>query len=208
MMETSLTLGSMAALFAAMVVLAAVPSVSVLAVSARAATSGFVHGALTVLGVVVGDVLFILLAMFGLALLVEAMGSMFFLIKYLGGAYLIWLGVVLWRQGAAAAAAQAAENGALHSSFTTGLLITLGDQKAVVFYLGFLPAFIDLAMVTYVDAVHVILIAVLAVGGVKLVYAYVAARLGRQVSAVAGRVLNVLAACVMFSVGVALIVGA
>lgn len=96
-MESSVTIANMVALFGTMAALAAVPSVSVLVVSARSATSGFVHGVFTAVGIVVGDLLFILLAVFGLALLVEAMGSMFFLVKYIGGAYLIWLGTVLWR---------------------------------------------------------------------------------------------------------------
>jgi len=206
-MESSLSLVNALALFGAMAVLAAVPSVSVLAVTVRAASSGFGHGASTALGVVAGDVVFILLAMFGLALLVEAMGDWFFLVKYLGGAYLIWLGFALWRQASAPAPApQAAESQSLSSSFMAGLLITLGDQKAVVFYLGFLPAFMNLSTATYMDAALVAAIAVLAVGGVKLVYAYLADRVGRRASPALGRVLNKLAACVVAAVGVSLLV--
>lgn len=206
-MESNLSLVNAVALFGAMAVLAAVPSVSVLAVTARAASLGFGHGACTALGVVAGDIVFILLAMFGLALLVEAMGSLFFLVKYLGGAYLIWLGFALWRQAAVTASAPETVQGrSWHSSFMAGLLITLGDQKAVVFYLGFLPAFLNLSAATYVDAVQVAAIALLAVGGVKLVYAYLADRVGRQASPALGRVLNRLAACVVVAVGVFLLV--
>ena len=56
----------------------------------------------------------------------------------------------------------------------TGLLVTLGDQKAVVFYLGFLPAFIELGTLSHPDIGAVLASAVLAVGGVKLGYAYAA----------------------------------
>lgn len=77
-----MTLGNWLALFGAMAVLAAVPSVSVLAVAARSVSDGFAHGAATAMGVVVGDVLFILLALFGLALLAEAMGDLFFLVEW------------------------------------------------------------------------------------------------------------------------------
>ena len=90
-----MTLGSIATLFGAMVILAFVPSVSVLAVTTRSAASGFIHGVFTTAGIVVGDVFFIILAIFGLLVLAEAMGSLFVLINYLGGAYLIWLGIVL-----------------------------------------------------------------------------------------------------------------
>ena len=92
-MQTSLTLTQIAAIFTIMIVGAAVPSVSVLAVSARSAASGFMHGIFTTIGIMVGDILFIVLAIFGLAILAETLGSWFVLIKYLGGAYLIWFGI-------------------------------------------------------------------------------------------------------------------
>jgi threonine/homoserine/homoserine lactone efflux protein len=44
---------------------------------------------------VVGDFVFILLAVYGLSAIAETMGNQFVLVKYLGGAYLIWLGVSL-----------------------------------------------------------------------------------------------------------------
>ena len=91
------TINGTLALFTAMAVLAAVPSTSVLVVSARSASSGFRHGALTAAGIVLGDIVFILLAVFGLALLVEVMGPAFVLVKYAGGAYLLWLGAMIWR---------------------------------------------------------------------------------------------------------------
>jgi threonine/homoserine/homoserine lactone efflux protein len=200
-MESSVTLTNMVLLFGAMAVLAAVPSISVLAVSARSASFGFVDGAFTAMGVVVGDILFILLAMFGLALLVEALGSMFFIVKYLGGVYLIWLGIALWRSEARATEIGSATGSSLQSSFMTGLLITLGDQKAVLFYLGFLPVFIDVSAVTYLDAGVVLGITILAVGGVKLVYAYAADRTSALFRGKAGEAMTVIVACLMIAAG-------
>ena len=60
-----------------MVVLAVIPSVSVLAVSARAAAFGFSHGLFTALGIVAGDIIFILVAVYGLVFIAEAMGEQF-----------------------------------------------------------------------------------------------------------------------------------
>lgn len=200
-----MTLASMVALFGAMAVLAAVPSVSVLAVSARSASSGFVHGALTALGVVTGDLAFILLAVFGLALLAEAMDGLFHLVRYLGGAYLIWLGIVLWQTRTRATEIADAASPSLRSSFMTGLLVTLGDQKAVLFYLGFLPAFVDLPAMSYSDIGAVVAIAILAVGGVKLGYAYAAHRAGAFFGAKAGKTLHVTAAGVMVAAGLVIL---
>ena len=196
-----MTPASMLALFAAMAALAAVPSVSVLAVTARAASAGFLHGALTAAGVVAGDVLFILLAIFGLALLAETMGSQFGLLQWLGAAYLLWLGTQLWRAGDPASAPAGAPPSSLLSSFMTGLLITLGDQKAVLFYLGFLPAFIDLSAVSVRDAAVISGIAVVAVGGVKLGYAVLAAGAGRRIGASSGQALKRIAAGVVWISG-------
>jgi len=189
-----------------MIVLAMVPSVSVLAVTARSAAFGFTHGLFTTLGIVVADILFILVAVYGLVLIAEMMGDQFRLIQYLGAAYLIWLGISMWRTQAKLRASDSVQQSSWSSSFLTGLLITLGDQKAILFYLGFFPAFIDLSAMTPADTLIIVLIATLAVGGAKLVYAYLADRASlmfKDSRALHG--INILAACIMIAVGIALL---
>ncbi len=209
MLEATLTPASIVALFGSMIVLAVIPSVSVLAVSARAAAFGFSHGLFTALGIVAGDIIFILVAVYGLVFVAEAMGEQFRLVKYIGGAYLIWLGISLWRADARAASSERIRESSWGASFLTGLLITLGDQKAILFYLGFFPAFIDLSLMTPTDTLIIIIIAIIGVGGAKLIYAYLADRaslLFRNRSAV--RTINILAGCVMIAVGITLLVKA
>jgi threonine/homoserine/homoserine lactone efflux protein len=196
-----MTFGSAAALFGAMAFLAAVPSVSVLAVSARAVSAGFLHGALVACGIVAADILFILLALFGLALLADALGDAFIWVKYAGALYLIVLGASLLRAGTQRTGEAAAAERSRLSSFMSGFLITLGDQKAIFFYLGFLPAFVDLARVTAADTALVIAVTLVAVGGVKVVYAFLAARSGKLLGAQAGRLMNAAAGLVMIAVG-------
>lgn len=200
-MESSLTFSSIAALFSIMVVGALIPGISVLAVSARAAASGFIHGVFTSLGIMLGDIIFILLAIFGLSLLVETMGSLFVLIKYLGGAYLIWLGITLWRSKSKAVTVTGATESSLLSSFLTGLFITLGDQKAILFYFGFFPAFLDLSVITYFDTSIIIVMAIVAIGGAKLAYAYMAVRASLLISAKTHQGINVVAGSVMIATG-------
>ena len=175
-MHITVTPGSMAALFTAMVILAAVPSVSVLMVTARSASRGFIHGVFTTIGIVTGDIFFILIAIFGLVLLAEAMGNTIVLIKYLGGAYLIFLGINFWWNKTKTENDVDASESSLLSSFLAGLLITLADQKAILFYLGFFPAFLDLSAITFLDTGIITGIVIVAVGGVKLGYAYMADR--------------------------------
>ncbi len=159
-----------------MILLALMPSVSVLAVSARAAAFGFSHGMFTALGIVAGDIVFILIAVYGLVFVAGLMGEQFRLIQLIGGLYLIWLGISLWRAEARPRQTDSVRQSSWWSSFLTGLLITLGDQKAILFYLGFFPAFVDLARMTPADTLIIIVIAALGVGGAKLVYAYLADR--------------------------------
>ncbi|OKH36599.1 hypothetical protein NIES2119_16345 [[Phormidium ambiguum] IAM M-71] len=205
-MQTSMTLSSIVALFSAMVVLAAIPSVSVLAVSTRAATSGFIHGVFTTIGIVLGDIIFIAIAIWGLSFLAETMGNFFVLIKYLGGAYLIFLGISLCRSKSRSLATEEVVQSSLLSSFLTGLFITLGDQKATLFYLGFFPAFVDLSQVSWWDAGMIIAIATVAVGGVKLGYAFLANKARLMISSNVTKGLNIAAGCVMIAVGVFLII--
>lgn len=206
-MQTSMTFGSTAALFGTMLVLASIPSVSVLAVAARSAGLGFAHGVFTAIGIVIGDIVFILLAIFGLAVLVETMGGLFVLVKYLGGAYLVWLGIALWRSKSRTATSGEVVETSLLSSLLTGLFITLGDQKAILFYLVFFPAFLDLSRMSYLDTGIIIAITIVAVGGAKLGYALMAdkARLFFDNSrAVNG--MNKLAGAVLMGVGMLLVV--
>ena len=201
-----MSLATIAALFGSLVVLAAIPSVSVLTVTARAAAFGFSHGLLAALGIVVGDIIFILIAVYGLVFVSGLMGEQFFIIQLIGGFYLIWLGISLWRQRVKSSDAEKIDESSLGSSFLTGLLITLGDQKAILFYLGFLPAFIDLTSMTALDTLSIILLAVVGVGGPKVVYAWLADRTRMTLRVGdASRWLNGLAAAIMVVVGIILL---
>jgi len=196
-------------LLGSLIVLAIVPSVSVLAVTARAAAFGFTHGLFTALGIVVADILFILVAVYGLALIADLMGEQFRFIQFIGAGYLIWLGISLWRADAHSRRCETVRQSSWSSSFLTGFLITLGDQKAIFFYLGFFPAFIDLSTMTPLDTLIIVLIAIVGVGGAKLVYAFLADRASVMFKdSHALRGMNVLAAGIMIAVGIALLLKA
>lgn len=205
-MQSSMTFSSMIALFGAMVVLASIPSISVLAVSTRVATLGLIHGLFTTIGIVVGDIIFIMIALGSLSILAETMGRLFILIKYLAGAYLIGLGIKLCRAKLKEVETEKVVHASWLSSFLTGLFITLGDQKATLFYLGFFPAFIDISQLSFLDMLLIILITILAVGGVKLGYAFMADRVRFSMSPLVRKRMNLVAGCVMMAVGMFLLI--
>ena len=201
-----MSVSSLVTLFGAMAVLALVPSPSVFAVVARSLAAGFGQGALVALGITLGDIAFILAAVLGLAALADSLASLFTVVKYAGALYLVWLGVSLWRQPPQPLKSAVSGQVSGWSSLATGLLITLGDYKAILFYVGFLPAFLGNS-VSWGEAGLTTVTALVAVGGAKLIYAYAAHR-ARGLLANPGAVqrMNRLAAAVMAITGVALLV--
>lgn len=184
-MHVTIATSAMLALFATLFVLACIPGASALTVSARSAAHGFRHGIVTTAGIVAGDIVYILIAVYGLSILAETLGDRFLLVKYVGACYLLWLGVGLWRSGADRDKVEGSGKTTLLASFLAGLAITLADQKAILFYLGFFPSLINLTVITGADTMLIVAIASLAVGSAKLLYAYLAAR-GSTLSTGAG----------------------
>lgn len=172
-----MTLPNALALFAIMAVLAAIPSTSVAIVVSRSAWGGVGNGAAVAAGIVVGDLIFVLLAIVGMAAMADTLGDLFLVIRLLAGGYLIWLGVQLIRQSSIAKQAASHRPSNLAGSFLAGLTLTLADIKALFFYASLFPLFVDLARVGSLDIVLIVLITLVAVGGVKLAYAYGGGRL-------------------------------
>jgi threonine/homoserine/homoserine lactone efflux protein len=161
-------------LFGIMVALAVIPSASVALVITRSATLGVTNGIAVSAGIVLGDLIFILLAIFGLSVVAETMGGMFIVIKYLGAVYLLWLGFSLFtsKSNIAITLDKKIDKRNLAASFLAGLFLTLGDIKAIIFYISLFPVFIDVSTLQITDILIIISIMVLGVGGVKVLYAF------------------------------------
>ena len=169
-----MTLTTSITLLISMVVLALIPGPGVLIVSARSASAGLYHGLSTSAGIVAGDFVFITLALLGLATLSNALGDLFFIIKYLGAAYLIWLGISLIVSTPSSDSGKAVNTPTHTASFTAGFITTLSNPKAILFYLSFFPAFLDLSSVALSEAALLYTIATVSVGSVMFGYAYIA----------------------------------
>ena len=163
-------------LFLIMITLAVIPSASVALVVTRSATLGISNGVAVALGIVLGDLVFILLAILGLFAIAETMGAMFVIIKYIGGAYLLWLGYSLLtsENKSTYSVDESKLKGNIVVSFLSGFFLTLGDVKAIFFYVSLFPAFIDLATIEQIDLLIIIFVTIASVGGVKVTYAVIA----------------------------------
>lgn len=138
---------SLLAYSAALAIAAAIPGPGVVALVARSLGSGFRHGLALLAGLVLGDLVYLTAACFGLALLAEAFGEVFVLIRYGAAAYLAYLAWKLWRSAGAAARIEAMAAERASASFSAGFLVTLSNPKTIFFYLALLPTLLDLSSV-------------------------------------------------------------
>jgi threonine/homoserine/homoserine lactone efflux protein len=114
-----------------------------------ALTHGALHGQrktlYTIFGGAAGFTLVIAVSMFGIGALIQSSIFWLGLLKWVGGAYLVWLGIQVWRSPPVAAhpasGAEAARSGA--SLFRQGALSAATNPKGLLFFVAFLPQFID-----------------------------------------------------------------
>lgn len=204
-----MSLFSMFAFAGAMFLLAVTPGPGVFATVSRALASGFSNASFVVLGIVLGDIVFLLFAIFGLKSVALFLGELFVFVKYIGGAYLIYLGYKILTSKEKSVEIKGKEELSWKKNFLTGLLITLSNPKVILFYLGFLPTFVDLNSLSAFDIVAISLIVTIVLGGVMLAYAYSASgakKLFRSKSA--QKRMNITAGSVMIGAGGALILKA
>jgi threonine/homoserine/homoserine lactone efflux protein len=113
-----------------------------------ALTHGALHGRrmalYTVTGGCVGFVTIIALSMFGIGALLQASLVWLTVLKWVGGAYLVWLGIQVWRSPPIGIdMSQRAEARSGGSLFRQGALSAITNPKAILFFAAFLPQFID-----------------------------------------------------------------
>jgi homoserine/homoserine lactone efflux protein len=116
--------------------------------SLLALTHGALHGRrkalFTIAGGALGFVTVIALSMFGIGALLEASVLWLAVLRWVGGLYLVWLGIQVWRSPPirvdTAAAGTPARGAPL---FRQGLLSAITNPKVILFFAAFLPQFID-----------------------------------------------------------------
>ncbi|NCO72605.1 MULTISPECIES: LysE family translocator [Shewanella] len=162
------------ALFFTMLILAIVPGPAVFAVVSQSFSNGFNHGTAITFGVLLGDFIYILLALFGLSAIANAMGPTFELIKYASALYLCWLGISMLRNTAKGVQLATTPKVSQLKNIITGTAIALGNPKALIFYVSFFPAFVPMNQVDVTDVIIILATATLAFGSVNLTYAYLA----------------------------------
>jgi threonine/homoserine/homoserine lactone efflux protein len=127
----------------ASVVLLLTPGPAVLFIVARSVEQGRAAGLVSVLGIHLGTIVHIAAAAVGLSALVVSSALAFAIVKYLGAAYLIWIGIRTFMAKGLDPGAPAAPAEALHRIFRDGFVVNLFNPKTAIFFLAFLPQFVD-----------------------------------------------------------------
>ena len=149
--------------FLAIFIFGITPGPGVFAIVARAMVFGAPSCTALAFGMTISDALYLILASLGLAAVAQHWSELFFAIRVVGAAYLLYLGWKMFatRPNIDGTPPQAIRGGWL-ASFVQGFLISASNPKVILFYIAFLPTFMDLTKLTAGDMAVASLLTVLA----------------------------------------------
>ena len=142
-----MSMASTAAFAFAFFLLALAPGAGLAMVLSRALGSGMRAGFAVTAGLVLGDFVFLAIAMVGMSALVATMGPFFQVLKYLGAAYLVYLGWQTFRAAAGPLAVEAKRAPKIWREIAMGFFVTFGNPKPILFYGALLPALLDTSQI-------------------------------------------------------------
>ena len=167
-----MTVESALTFFVAIFIFGITPGPGVFAILARALVSGAGSCFSLALGMAVSDIIYLILACYGLAAIAENWGELFTVIRILGAAYLLYLGYKMWTTPVTTDVENISHQRSKASmSFVQGFLISASNPKVILFYIAFLPTFLDIAVLSNSD---IALVTVLTLLGLMLGLLFIA----------------------------------
>jgi threonine/homoserine/homoserine lactone efflux protein len=158
----------------AILVAAASPGPAIAALVARVIGRGTAGVPAFIGGIILGDLIWLAIAVLGLSLVATSFAMIFTVIKYVGAAYLLLIAWRLWTAPAMPVDVAAIDDvdGKPLRSFLGGLLLTLGNPKTIAFYIALTPALIDVSridLVSYAELAGIVAVVLtLVLGGYAL----------------------------------------
>lgn len=148
-----MTIASLFTYAAALFVAALIPGPGITALVARALGQGFRTSYPMAFGLVLGDLFYLTAVILGLAWIAQSFGLVFMAIKYLGAAYLAYLAWKLWNAGMKISVSEERRPLDALKCFLSGVTLTLGNPKAMLFYIGIVPVLLDLSKIGFKEYV-------------------------------------------------------
>lgn len=163
-----------------LLIAAIIPGPSVTAILARALGSGLRESLIMGLGLIFGDVIYLTAVILGLAFLAQTFTTAFLIIKIFGALY---LGFVAWKLGTSGLVTEDVEADRTKTApglvLLSGLLITLGNPKSMLFYVALVPTLIDLSAVGAQEYVVLLGVTFVVLSSALLPYVLLASRARR-----------------------------
>lgn len=129
---------------AASMALMLIPGPTVLLVVSNALNHGKSSGYATVPGVALGDFTAMTASLLGAGVILSTSATLFSVMKLVGAAYLIWIGIQLWRSKPELGdLVDVSRQKSMSSMFWNAYIVTALNPKGIVFFIAFVPQFID-----------------------------------------------------------------
>jgi threonine/homoserine/homoserine lactone efflux protein len=143
-----------------------VPGPGVAAIVARALGGGFKSAMPMVFGILAGDLVYFLFAVFGLAAIATYFSPVFVIVRWAGAAYLLYIAWKFWSAKPGSEQMKPKSEDAL-KTFLAGFSLTMGNPKTIVFYLAILPTVVPLGEMNplaFAELTAIVVICLLFVG--------------------------------------------
>jgi threonine/homoserine/homoserine lactone efflux protein len=145
-----------------------VPGPGVAAVVARALGGGFRSAFPMVLGILAGDLVYLVFALFGLAAIATWFGPVFVVVKWAGALYLLYVAWQFWSAKPGTEQTGAKRDPSAWKTFLSGFALTMGNPKTIVFYLALLPTVVPLdrpiTPLGFLELTAIVIVVLLAIG--------------------------------------------
>jgi threonine/homoserine/homoserine lactone efflux protein len=152
----TLTIQQLALYAGALFILFMTPGPVWVALMARAMSGGFRAAWPLALGVVIGDVMWSVLAILGVSWIVSQYAGFLDLMRYVASVTFLFMGYMVIRNAdkSIASDSRLTRPGVI-AGFVAGLAVIIGNPKAILFYMGMLPGFFDLSQLNVADIVAI-----------------------------------------------------
>jgi threonine/homoserine/homoserine lactone efflux protein len=161
---------------AALAVAAAIPGPGVAALVGQSLGGSMRTSLFFLLGMSLGDVTYLTVAIVGLAAIAEAWAGALLVIKAMGGAYLVYLAYVFWTSDVTVSKVRSRKDRSNTAAFLSGYVITIANPKTVIFYLALAPAVLDMGNVAAFDWLWLSLITIAVLFAVLIPYVLLSVR--------------------------------
>ena len=152
----------------AYVVAVLVPGPGVAAIVARALGGGFASAVPMILGILVGDLIYLVFALFGLAAIATYFGPIFVIVRWGSAVYLLYIAWLFWTAKPGSEQLGPRQREPWVRTFLSGFALTMGNPKTIVFYLALLPTVVPLdhpiTALGFVELTGIVVVVLLAIG--------------------------------------------